>query len=76
MLLRYEITRRKVQIIPPSRVHYRLPEGLPSTVVDRSDVRQPDLEQVDFWLPADDGYNSYSSPMPKDPQRYPANLVD
>jgi hypothetical protein len=31
------------------------------------------LEQVDFWLPADD---SYYSPMPKDPQHHPANLVD
>jgi hypothetical protein len=37
------------------------------------DVRQPDLEQVYFWQPADDGYNSQ---MPKEPQHYPANLVD
>ncbi len=36
-------------------------------------VNQLDLEQVDFWLPADDSYNS---PMQKEPQHYPANLVD
>jgi hypothetical protein len=36
-------------------------------------VWQPDLEQVDFWLAAGDSYNS---PIPKDPQHYPANLVD
>ncbi|MGH6837661.1 MAG: hypothetical protein ACREDT_02435 [Methylocella sp.] len=37
------------------------------------DVRRPDLEQVDYWLAADDGSNS---PMPNDPQHYPANVVD
>ncbi|MGH6857404.1 MAG: hypothetical protein ACRECP_07145 [Methylocella sp.] len=36
------------------------------------DVRRPDLEQVDFWLAADASYNS---PLPNDPQHYPANLV-
>jgi hypothetical protein len=41
--------------------------------VNQLDVRRPDLEQVDFWQPADDYYNS---PKPKDPDHYPANLVD
>jgi hypothetical protein len=41
--------------------------------VNQLDVRRPNLEQVDFWQPDDDPYNS---PMPKDPQHYPANLVD
>jgi hypothetical protein len=43
-------------------------EGWKSPVTD---VRWPDLEQVDFWLAPDDNYNSS---MPKDPQHYPANL--
>jgi hypothetical protein len=40
--------------------------------LNQLDVRRPDLEQVDYWLAADANYNS---PMPKDPQHYPANLV-
>jgi hypothetical protein len=41
--------------------------------VNQLDVRQPDLEQVDFWQLADDSDNS---PKPRDAQHYPANLVD
>jgi hypothetical protein len=48
-------------------------EGSIVRSVNQLDVRQPDLEQVDFWQPAD-GY--CNSPMPKDPQHYPANLVE
>jgi hypothetical protein len=40
--------------------------------INQLDVRRPNLEQVDFWLAADDRSNS---PLPKDPQHYPANLV-
>jgi len=36
MLLSNEITRGKIQIIPTSALHYRLPEILSSTVEDRS----------------------------------------
>jgi hypothetical protein len=39
--------------------------------LNQLDVRQPDLEQVDFWLAPDDNYNNS---MPKNPQHYPANL--
>jgi hypothetical protein len=35
-------------------------------------VRKPDLEQVDFWLVPDDRSNS---PLPENPQHYPANLA-
>jgi hypothetical protein len=41
MFLSNEITRRKVQIIPISTLHYRLPEILPSTAEDRSPWRVP-----------------------------------
>jgi hypothetical protein len=39
--------------------------------INQIDVRNPDLEQVDFWLAPDDNYNNS---MPRDPQHYPANL--
>ena len=39
--------------------------------MNQLDVRGPGLKKVDFWLAADD-----NSQMPKDPQSYPANLVE
>jgi hypothetical protein len=62
-------------IVPSDADSFRIDFQDRSTIrsVNQLDVRRPNLEQVDFWQPADDYYNS---PLPKDPQHYPANLVD